>query len=391
MSIYSRPRLVLGVITVPVLAALAMAVPAAQAQARLAPAVPASSFPAGGFLSGVAALSAKKAWAVGGDDDVSKTLIARWNGATWKPARIPASARDGGLNGVAVTSARNAWAVGYARSSAAGRARTMILRWNGRAWKRVPSPSPGGGEAVLTAVAATSARNAWAVGWVLGSLRSSGLILHWNGAVWARARMFQGITVYSVAAVTPDDAWAVGTGADAKISILRWNGTRWSRVPSPAPGKSGVLDGVIATSRRNAWAVGVSYGRTGSASPLIVRWNGRTWRAVRSPSLRMRDSELTAVAATSGRYAWAAGYTGVQPDALPSRAGGFPAVIGSPAGSKTFILHWNGRAWSRVPSPSSATGSELSGVAAVSSRDAWAVGANEAGILILRWDGHAWA
>jgi hypothetical protein len=36
------------------------------------------------------------------------------------------------------------------------------------------------------------------------------------------------------------------------------------------------------------------------------------------------------------------------------------------------ILHWNGTAWKRVPSPS-LTGS-LSSVAAISSGDAWAVG-----------------
>ena len=52
---------------------------------------------------------------------------------------------------------------------------TLILRWNGTSWKRVPSPTPAGG-AFLLGVAAVSARNAWAVG--------GGLILRWNGVTW---------------------------------------------------------------------------------------------------------------------------------------------------------------------------------------------------------------
>jgi len=77
---------------------------------------------------------------------------------------------DGFLNGVAATSARNVWAVG-----GNGAGRNLILHWDGTAWKRVPSPNPAGEESVLAGVAALSAANAWAVGSV---------ILHWNGRAW---------------------------------------------------------------------------------------------------------------------------------------------------------------------------------------------------------------
>ena len=76
----------------------------------------------------------------------------------------------GQLFGVAATSARNAWAVGGAVSG-----KTVVLHWNGATWKRVPSPTPAGG-AVLLGVAAVSARTAWAVG--------GDLILRWNGTAW---------------------------------------------------------------------------------------------------------------------------------------------------------------------------------------------------------------
>jgi hypothetical protein len=60
---------------------------------------------------------------------------------------------------VAATSASNAWAVGSVGSTD----KTLIVRWNGHAWKQVASPSPGSGSS-LTGAASTSASNVWAVG-----------------------------------------------------------------------------------------------------------------------------------------------------------------------------------------------------------------------------------
>ena len=93
----------------------------------------------------------------------AKTLILRWNGTAWKQVPSPSPGAGASLSGVAATSAGSAWAVGFTRPASA--AKTLILRWNGTAWKRVPSPSPGGQRRrLLRGVAATSAGSAWAVG-----------------------------------------------------------------------------------------------------------------------------------------------------------------------------------------------------------------------------------
>jgi hypothetical protein len=59
--------------------------------------------------------------------------------------------------------------------------KTVIAHWNGSAWNQVPSPSPP--QSGLADVAATSARNAWAVG-SYGSTHPETLILRWNGTSW---------------------------------------------------------------------------------------------------------------------------------------------------------------------------------------------------------------
>jgi hypothetical protein len=47
---------------------------------------------------------------------------------------------------------------------------------------------------------------------------------------------------------------------------------------------------------------------------------------------------------------------------------------GSLNGPSPLIARWNGTAWKSVPIPAPASAGQLSGVAAISARDAWAVG-----------------
>jgi hypothetical protein len=235
---------------------------------------------------------------------------------------------------VAATSARNAWAVGSTSSG-----KSLILHWNGTVWKQVPSPSPGT-ETYLAGVTATSAANAWAVG----------------------------------------DS---GTYPNNKTMILHWNGTAWKRVPSPSPEGGGPsLSGVAATSARNAWAVGCSLcGTGGFAASLIAHSTGTAWKQVPSPSLA---GDPRGVAATSATNAWAAGW--------------FYAVPEDSQSVKTLILRWNGKAWTQVPSPSPGAEASLSGVAATSATNAWAVGSYQTvsgssssnKTLILHWNGTGW-
>src|SRR5258708_19218454 len=66
-------------------------------------------------------------------------------------------------------------------------------------------------------------------------------------------------------------------------------------------------------------------------------------------------------------------------------------AVGSTNEGKVVILHWNGATWRRVPSPSPPAYVNMSGVAAVSARNAWAVGTTDLGkSLTLHWNGAAW-
>jgi erythromycin esterase-like protein len=153
--------------------------------------------------------------------------------------------------------------------------RTLIEHWNGTAWKQVTSPNARGSDYdVLDAVAATSSTNAWAVGDYYNGTANQTLIEHWNGRAWKQVTSPNpGGSSHSnfldaVAATSSTNAWAVGdynNGTAERTLIEHWNGTAWKQVTSPNPGgssHSNFLDAVAATSSTDAWAVGDYYNGT---------------------------------------------------------------------------------------------------------------------------------
>jgi len=164
--------------------------------------VPTPGLPTGGNLERVTATSATSAWAVGYTASI-QPLILRWNGITWR--RVPAPRITGQLYGITALPGGGAWATGLTGREGSAAAPTphawapgpyadaapakptpLILRWNGRTWKRVASPEPPAGGALI-GLTSTSASNAWAVGGAGSNLFGStvtALVLHWNGHAW---------------------------------------------------------------------------------------------------------------------------------------------------------------------------------------------------------------
>jgi hypothetical protein len=224
-----------------------------------------------------------------GTGPTDKTLIEHWDGHAWTQVPSPTPQPAGGLNGVAATSPANAWAVGWTGTGPdfGGTSRALIEHWDGNAWTRVPSPGNApGARTVLNAVAAISPRNAWAVGSTHLGAANRAFIVHWDGTAWQRVHAptpVPGVSLLGVAVTSPRNAWAVGQtafkgacGPTCATVIERWDGSAWTLVPSPNPPSIvvNVLLGVAAVSPRNAWAVGT----TDYQSTLIVRWNGQAWK-----------------------------------------------------------------------------------------------------------------
>ena len=158
----------------------------------------------------------------------------------------------------------------------------------------------------------------------------------------------------------------------------------WSAVRPPDPGAQlNDLFGLDVLSTKNAWAVGDYTGANSIFRTLIVHWNGKVWSRVPSPNQGPGSNYLDSVSAVSPSNIWAVGQYSTQP--------------GSYGANKTLILHWNGRTWSRVASPSPGSfADDLSSVQRVSATNVWAVGLYAGSdirdrSLILHWNGKAWS
>jgi hypothetical protein len=164
----------------------------------------------------------------------------------------------------------------------------------------------------------------------------------------------------------------------------------WRVIPSPNPGGPGAVSnilftGVSALGPSSAWGVGFAQIQ-GHKHPLVERWNGRAWQTVRVPEPPNRQSWFNGVVALSPSNVWAVGEsTDPQFDNQDQQ---------------TFVEHWDGTAWSIVPSPNPGVGfgaaNVLSGVSGVSADDLWAAGwvldpaKGDIEMLMEHWDGAAW-
>ncbi len=187
--------------------------------------------------------------------------------------------------------------------------------------------------------------------------------------------------LYSVAAVSSDDVWAVGySGSPGPVLIEHWNGGQWISVPGQNPGSSGnVLRGVTALATNDVWAVGY-YNDGTVVQTLVEHYDGSAWNIVipTSPSVGSSATYLYGVAAVATNDVWAVGYYYDGTNYRP------------------ISLHYYNGAWSIMinPGTSGSTNNFLNGVTAISSNDIWAVGYSVFPgynfTLIEHYDGSQW-
>jgi hypothetical protein len=287
------------------------------------------------------------------------------------------------LSGVAALSPSNVWGAGGVISTT-GTYHTLIAHWNGSTWLRVPSPSPSTRYNYLVALAALSANDVWAVGHHLSEQNSlNTLTMHWDGTHWSVVPSPNLPTtfsaLFSLAAITSNDVWAVGYGSLA----IHWDGMQWTTVPTPNLGPNSMLFGITALSANDVWATG-QYDAGERTETVALHWDGLSWTVVPTPNVGPLSNTLFRVAAVSTNDVWAAGY--YVDELLQMR--------------RTLVLHWDGTQWTVVPSPNSGDPSignndnSLYAIAAVSSNDVWAVGDHFEGqvseTLVEHWDGTQW-
>jgi hypothetical protein len=241
------------------------------------------------------------------------------------------------------------------------------VHFDGTSWSVISTPALSAGGS-FAGVAAASSSDVWAVGAQnAGKSSDNTLIEHWNGTSWSiisSPPLPNGGFLTGVTAVSMNNAWAVGTALGSTNALVEhWDGTSWSIASSPAFNGVGV-GGIAADGKNDIWAVG---------GPTKLHFDGTNWSLIPAPT-KVSTGAVTALSPTN---AWA--------------VGGGPGP--PPSDTEAMIEHWDGSSWSVVASPNPDTRgtSLLSGVAAVSDKDIFAVGEAADGAVIEHWNGRKWS
>jgi hypothetical protein len=236
------------------------------------------------YFNDIVAIGPNDVWAVGSkvNKGVGATLIEHWDGTRWSiipsPNPPPSASRatSAGLTSVGASSTSDVWAVGSwnvgcpSGGCSGGVVHTLTERWDGTSWAIVPSPdAPGTVRTVdyLLSMSVAGLTDAWAAGAVTGS----------------------------------------GFGGKSDRQLLeRWDGSSWTVVPGAERSGTSRLSGVVAVSPDEAWAVG-STAAGGAVRPLIERWDGASWSTELTPAIH---GSLSSVAVGPSGEIWALGAQG---------------------------------------------------------------------------------
>ncbi|MBO1334531.1 hypothetical protein [Streptomyces sp. VRA16 Mangrove soil] len=183
----------------------------------------------------------------------------------------------------------------------------------------------------FTDVAALAEDDVWAVA-TENDGGTGPFLMHYDGARWTRESLPDAIgpsdAPPALDEIGDDTLWLrpkpTGRSSGAQ-GWARWDGTRWSAVPSPPAGTVGDLE---AAGPDDIWAL------TGERT--AAHWNGDRWTTTRLPY------EAADLAVVGPDDAWAVGRRSTGPGTEGS--GGLP--YDQPAS-----MHWDGTSWRAVDTP----------------------------------------
>jgi hypothetical protein len=218
-----------------------------------------------GVLNAVSAESPTDVWAVGTTNYPGYGVIEHWNGKKWNYTKLRIVAE---FRAVAAVASNDVWAVGEKTVGYADK--TLTFHFDGTRWDHVPSPSPlhlhYSDQNWLTAVVPVASNDVWALGIVRNTdygFLDQPLSLHWDGRRWRVVKFpppggsKQYNSVWGGTALSSTDVWAVGqVGVNTfQTMAVQWNGKNWAPAATPAQKYANLL-GAAPDGTGGVWAVG---------------------------------------------------------------------------------------------------------------------------------------
>ncbi|WP_106397333.1 hypothetical protein [Actinocorallia populi] len=253
------------------------------------------AFKSAGALLQVAAVNKRTIFAI---NENGKPF--HWNGRKWTAKKAPFRFRP---TGIAASSARSAWAVGYTGVT------PVAAHWNGRKWKKVGYQGAKFGPLDLPLIPLSLSAGKDGAVWSVAGLNSkndgASAVRRWNGRAFVNVNVpgAAGASLTAVSVRGKDDVWLGGTttanGTQVVATVLRLSGGKWKQLAAPG-GSWGVvgqphniIQEIAAAGPGKVWAIRAQNGGG------LLRWNGSKWSEAASPLI-----SHYALAPDGGSGAW---------------------------------------------------------------------------------------
>jgi len=312
-------------------------------------------------LRGAAIVAAGSALALAGGLVPAQAATSGWR----TNATVAVSGSETLFTNVTASSASDAWAVGFSsKDKGSSESPAVIRRWTGKAWRAATLPGKvartwARADTLDSPVGAASARNVW----VFGSLNGSYLQL--SGGRWSIGQLPGAsgalIDIAAVKVFSSTDVWAFGLRESESSSgsvepyAAQYSGHKWSTVTVPG---SGAITAVTAVSAKNIWAV-----ESADTSGLLASVEARSARAA-SPAARSAAARLRAASSTA---------------------------------TAPVVVQWTGKSWQdAAKQPTLAATDQLVSAVTEPGGDVWFGGsadnsAKGTSPLTAEWNGTAWS
>jgi len=310
--------------------------------------------------------------------------------AEWKLQTTPQPNTNTWIEDVSCGSATSCVSVGENFSTGGG----VSQAWTGTAWTTLTSPAK-----YMTDVSCAPGTSA------CSALPSSGSNAYrLSGTGWTTEAMAvpigaTGIGMMDISCQSATFCMAVGhynAPNESSWNTLaeRWDGSKWTILPTPSEGLGNFLSTVSCTSAGACVAVGKNGGK-----PTALLWNGVTWGAIAPPNTAPGTlTELSCYTSTvcmkadwgelerlngnvwsSSTVAKPVGSTETSIGDVACTSGTFCMAVGryvTEGTSKTLAEVWNGTNWTvqSTPNPKEKTGVEFVSVSCTSATQCTAVG-----------------
>jgi len=211
------------------------------------------------------------------ETEVSTALLLRYDGKGWK--RFEHGTPATSFYALNFINANDGWAAGFG-----------VCHWNGEKWEYISDLT------YLTDIYANSPTDVWATG------AHSERIYHYDGATWTRVHDDPwGIELYGIWFTSPGHGWAAGSGVKAsdQSNVMEYKEGKW-RYYLGEPWNEGIRQGLNAvhfSGPNSGWAVG----------QMTFRWDGEQWWYFKRPPPQTHTGTMFDVFTINENDAWAVG------------------------------------------------------------------------------------